>query len=115
MEPADELLSNAGAYETTGRLRVAHQKFVKLTYQIEGQVLAKPGEAYAVYLPEARQGGTLDLSADSGMYVLRWYNPRTGKFVGAANKIASGARVPLGKPPIADGDDWAVLIEREKP
>lgn len=41
--------------------------------------LAKPGELYIVYLPE---GGSVELEGLSGSLPFRWFNPKTGEWVG---------------------------------
>jgi hypothetical protein len=93
MEPRDELLS--GESQDSG----------------EGQVFAKAGEVYAIYLPNATSTGTLDLSGVSGSFQKRWYNPRTGSFEGAAETIGVGEQITLGLPPSSLSEDWVVLIK----
>jgi hypothetical protein len=97
MEPADHLL--AGESEALGG----------------GQVFAKGGEVYAVYLPVASPAGTLDLWGAAGTLEQRWYNPRTGQFEGAAHTVAGGAILDLGVPPTGAGEDWVVLLRRLEP
>jgi hypothetical protein len=75
-------------------------------------VLAKPGEVYAVYLPE---GGTARLKANEGTYSIRWFNPRSGGDLqegSVANAQSSGA-LNLGQPPSDPKKDWAVLVKKE--
>jgi hypothetical protein len=76
-------------------------------------VFAKPGELYAVYLPE---GGTteIDLTAVRGEFDVKWYDPRHGGElqVGSVLEIAGGGRRALGNPPAEPDKDWAVLIRR---
>jgi hypothetical protein len=76
-----------------------------------GQVFAKAGQIYAVYLPNATSSGTLDLSGVSGSFQKRWYNPRTGQFEGATQTISGGAKRSLGTPPSSPSSDWVVLIK----
>src|SRR5215216_141341 len=76
-----------------------------------GQVFAKPGELYAVYLPTATTTGTLDLSGESGVFQKRWYNPRTGVFDAAVSTVMGGGSVALGTPPDSPSEDWVVLLE----
>jgi hypothetical protein len=76
-----------------------------------GQVFAKPGQVYAVYLPEATSTGSLDLSGVSGSFRKSWYNPRTGGFEGATQTISGGGKRSLGAPPgSASQEDWVVLV-----
>jgi Domain of unknown function (DUF5060)/Putative collagen-binding domain of a collagenase len=76
-----------------------------------GQVFAKTGEVYAVYLPNATSTGTLDLSGASGSFQKRWYNPRSGAFEGSAQAVSGGTITSLGAPPSSTSSDWVVLIE----
>jgi hypothetical protein len=84
-----------------------------LTPLAEDYVFAKPGQAYAVYLPD---GGTttLDLAAASGTFEVKWYNPRTGGELrdGTVRTIEGGASRSLGSAPADVTADWAVLIRR---
>lgn len=79
-----------------------------------GEVFAKPGECYALYLPATQSTGTLDLGATAGDFSLAWYNPRSGAFEGAPVPIAGGALIALGPPPGGGGagEDWVVRIAR---
>ena len=77
----------------------------------EAYCLAKPGEIYAVYLPKA---GSVEITLPEGKYTVKWFNPRTGgKLQDGSVKTVSGAgKVSLGKAPVEDGGDWAVVIEK---
>jgi hypothetical protein len=77
-----------------------------------GQVFAEAGRLYAVYLPNATRTGRLELGNARGPLLLRWFNPRTGAFEGAARRVAGGAPLPLGLPPGSNAEDWVVLLER---
>lgn len=99
MEPMDHLLTGAATYQGKNNL-------------VTSQVFAKPGEIYAVYLPDGTRTGTLDLSAAPGKFSGRWYDPRAGEFVGAATRIEGGNMVALGPPPREASEDWALLIVR---
>jgi Ca2+-binding RTX toxin-like protein len=77
-----------------------------------GQVFAKAGQLYAVYLPNATSTGTLDLSSVSGSFQKRWYNPRAGSFEGGAQTISGGGKRSLGTPPSSPSDDWVVLLKK---
>ena len=78
-----------------------------------GSVFAKPGEIYAVYLPQADPSGTLDLSDASGELLLRWFNPRIGEFQGSSRTLEAGSSVELGAPPDEPEEDWVVLIKKD--
>lgn len=94
MQPADHLLSDENpAYGG-------------------GQVFAKVGEVYAIYLPDASKGGRIDLSGTGGQYRMRWFDPRQGSFAGEPRAF-TGTRIwNLGPAPSAGHEDWVVLIQR---
>lgn len=75
--------------------------------------LVNANDTYVVYLPE---GGTtqLDLSAASGAFAVKWYNPRSGGELqlGSVERVSGGARVGLGQPPSDPTEDWVVLLRR---
>ena len=79
-----------------------------------GQVFVKPGEIYAMYLPNATSTGTLDLSGASGSFEKRWYNPRTGSFEGATETVCGGGNSKLGTPPSSPSSDWVVLLLKKE-
>jgi len=99
MRPMDDLITGESQY--SGEVNLC-----------EGQVFAKAGEIYAVYLPVAEKTGTLDLSRASGTFVQRWFNPRTGEFEKSSREIKGGKPVELGSPPGKASEDWVVLIAR---
>ncbi len=73
--------------------------------------LAAPGEVYLVYLPE---GGTaaLDLDGTTGVYDVRWFNPREGGPLRLSDiaRVPGGAPVSLGNPPSDPSSDWLVVV-----
>lgn len=89
MEPNDELTSNRDDY-----------------------CFARPGEAYAIYLPD---GGTTRLEVPSGAYTVRWYNPRSGGTLqdGSVQKITGPGTRSLGEAPRDSDHDWAILVLKE--
>ncbi|HPA06201.1 MAG TPA: DUF5060 domain-containing protein [Candidatus Hydrogenedentes bacterium] len=102
MEPAGELLTGAATFQGE------HNR-------IPGQVFARPGQCYAVYLPVAEPTGALDLTGATGEFIRRWYDPRTGAFTGDQETITGGRPLPLGPPPEKPAEDWVVLITRPAP
>ncbi|WP_088340990.1 DUF5060 domain-containing protein [Robiginitalea sediminis] len=74
--------------------------------------LAKPGNTYAVYLPN---GGTdnLDLSNTTGTFSVKWFNPRTGGSLRTGSKatLQGGGVRGLGTAPESANEDWVVLVE----
>lgn len=77
-----------------------------------GEVFAKPGSVYAVYLPSATGSPVLDLSAAPGPVRLRWFDPRNGTFQGGVQSRQGGGALALGAPPYQPGEDWVVLIDK---
>ena len=81
---------------------------------IGGQVFASEGTCYAVYLPVAVTTGTLSQDSAEGIFVQRWFNPRTGKFDGPEQRVRGGRRIPIGSAPNNACDDWVVLFSRTR-
>jgi hypothetical protein len=77
-----------------------------------GWCLAKPGQVYAVYLP---QGGMAELNLPKGGYTVQWYNPRSGGQLqdGSVTKVAGPGTVSLGNPPADPDKDWTILCRSE--
>ncbi len=75
-------------------------------------VLAKPGQIYAVYLPD---GGTAILKLPEGTYAVRWYNPRAGGDlqIGGVKEVKGAAAVSIGNPPADRAQDWVALLTRK--
>lgn len=94
MQPADQLLSGESSLHGGG------------------EVFAKPGSVYAIYLPKGSPSGSLNLSGHPGTYRKRWFDPRTGAFVGSSQTVAGGQSVPLGAPPYSSGEDWVMLVRK---
>lgn len=94
MEPADQLVG--GEVQAFGG----------------GEVFARTGHVYAVFLPDASAGASLDLSGAPGPFELSWFDPRQGAFVGGTTKLQGGGPVALGKPPASPGEDWVALVRR---
>jgi hypothetical protein len=94
MEPADELVGNAG-------------------HDNSKYCLARPGQLYLVYLPP---GGTadLDLSGVSGEFSVSWFDPRSGGPLkpGSVRTLKGGSTSPLGAPPTSPDEDWLAVVRR---
>jgi hypothetical protein len=84
----------------------------ELTSAEDDYCLAKPGQIYAVYLPN---GGTtnLDLGDRSATFTVQWYNPRTGGELqtGTKTEITGPGQVAIGQQPSESGKDWVALIK----
>ena len=100
MEPADELVGN--------------DKFTNAKY-----CLAKAGEIYLVYLPEAGKV-ELDLSSanivdgENSQYSVRWFDPATGKDIsGEATSVVSGGEKITLNSGLANGQDVLAIVRRQ--
>lgn len=71
--------------------------------------LAKPGEIYVVYLPQAEAAA---ITLPEGKYLIKWFNPRTGGNIqdGTLKTLTGGGKVSLGMPMVNDGKDWVVVV-----
>ena len=107
MRYARELMQNELPFATMQPADNLHSNF-------EGgvQVFAQTGQHYAVYLPDARQSGSLHMQA--GTYRQRWFNPRNGNFEGTEEtKEANNDTVIIGDAPSTPGQDWVVLFDAQ--
>jgi hypothetical protein len=95
MQPADALLTGeAGAYGG-------------------GEVFALGNRDFAVYLPSASSGGTLNLtSAPGALFWVRWFDPRAGDYAGPFTLIDGGGLRWLGSAPSDKSEDWVVVVKR---
>ena len=72
----------------------------------DGYVFAKPGEVYAVYLPD---GDAASLALPAGTFAVQWYSPRDGGALQPGPTVEGGGARALGAPPSA-GADWVALV-----
>ena len=67
-----------------------------------------------IYVAYLKHGGTttLDLSAASGLFEIRWFDPRNGGELesGATEAVTGGGSRSLGRPPRAQDKDWVALV-----
>ncbi len=74
----------------------------------------KTNECYVVYL---KNGGTtnLDLSAATGTFEVRWYDPRNGGGLqlGSVSSVNGNGVRSLGSPPNSTHLDWTILVRRD--
>jgi hypothetical protein len=80
----------------------------------QGWCLAKPGEAYVVYLAD---GGSTKLTLEDGTYTVKWYDPRKGGDLinGSVKSITGPGARSLGNPPSNSDRDWVILVQRDAP
>lgn len=107
MAPMDELIEGAGTITVQGSPTGGRDES-----QLGAQVFARADTVYAVYFPTAAQTGRLNLAGASGDFDVRWYNPRTGEFVGPSTSVSGGRAIALGPPPQDPSLDWAVLLRK---
>ncbi len=76
-----------------------------------GRCLAKTASHYVVQLPNGGTG-SLNLSAVTGNYEVKWYNPRAGGALqnGSVTSVTGGGSRALGNAPSATTNDWIVLV-----
>ncbi|QDU65957.1 DUF5060 domain-containing protein [Engelhardtia mirabilis] len=79
-----------------------------------GEVFALPGEAYAIYLPNADTQGTiqLDLGGYPGTFELAWYDPRSGQFQSGSTMLMGGGWTDLPSAPDPIQEDWVAVVKR---
>jgi hypothetical protein len=79
----------------------------QLSSSAESYVFAKQGQVYLAYLKQGQT--TLDLRRDHTTLELRWFNPRTGEFVGNRSGVADGEAAEL-VPPSSLSEDWIAYL-----
>ncbi len=74
-------------------------------------VFAKPGDVYAIYLPDGGSA-SLDLTGFSGDFQVDWFDPRSGGDLqtGSVRQVSGGSVVNLGTAPDAPNQDWTILV-----
>lgn len=81
--------------------------------------LRKPGEIYAVYIPDSK-GYTIDLTEARGEFDLKWYDPLSGGNLqeGTIKSLLGGELRDLGLPPTGKNrfgvQDWVALIDKKE-
>ncbi len=77
----------------------------------EPMCLAHPGTRYVVYLP---RGGSVTMDLAPAHYRGRWFNPRTGRFLRARDRISTSSAPAAAwtSPPAPDAEDWVLWLER---
>jgi len=79
-------------------------------------------DLYLVYLPNGKPT-KLNLANETGEYVVKWFNPRTGGEMktGSISTVTAGSHVDLGAPPMRDAaakgsseeNDWVVVVKKK--
>ncbi len=78
--------------------------------------LARPGRIYVVFVKNG-DNAKLDMSGATGVFEVRWYDPRRGGplLAGTIRAVRGGSVCSLGSSPKADGKDWAILVRPADP
>ncbi|MBN1480083.1 DUF5060 domain-containing protein [candidate division KSB1 bacterium] len=78
----------------------------------EAYCFAKPGEVYAIYVPN---GGSCDVELTEDTYSVKWYNPRTGGELIDSNvtEVRGPGRKSIGLPPEERQKDWVALLKQQ--
>ncbi|MCA9057202.1 MAG: hypothetical protein KDA85_01830, partial [Planctomycetaceae bacterium] len=76
-----------------------------------GYCLGNPAECYLIYLP-AGGSTVLDLSQDSSVFNVQWFNPRDGGPLqsGSVQQVTGSSNVSVGEPPSYPQSDWLVVL-----
>ena len=82
----------------------------KLT-ENEDYVLALEEEQFIIYLKMGAKKKFV-LPNLAGAYTIRWYNPRTGEFIGKEQAAQAENGLTIGLPPAEEGDDWVVWVKK---
>ncbi|MEK7678020.1 MAG: DUF5060 domain-containing protein [Verrucomicrobiota bacterium] len=85
----------------------------ELTAAANDYCFAKPGDVYAIYLPD---GGTTELKLETGNYTADWFNPRKGGPLqkgGVSSLTGPGVR-SIGVPPSEPEKDWVALVRKQR-
>ena len=83
----------------------------------QGYCFEKPGEIYAIYLPDSNNY-KVDLSDAQGDFSVRWLDPLAGGMLqkGTVLSVKGGGETAIGMPPpkaeLVKNQDWVVLIKK---
>ncbi|MGB3149130.1 MAG: DUF5060 domain-containing protein [Maribacter sp.] len=85
----------------------------------EAYCFEKPGEVYAIYLPDTN-AYSINLKDVKGDFSVEWFDPLEGGELGKGSiaQLAGGKETSLGTPPVKEevkkNQDWVVLIKKVK-
>ncbi len=82
----------------------------ELTSAKDDFCFAKPGQVYAVYLPN---GGTTDIKLLEGAYTVQWFDPRNGGDLQKGSVASMNQSGSVGQAPQDAAKDWVVLIRKQ--
>jgi hypothetical protein len=106
MSPSDALVDG----EATVEVGLGSGK----SFQLGAQVFQETDQIYAIYFPTATNTGRLNLSDATGKFQSRWFNPRTGEFLGNVGSHTAGDWCKPGVPPADPDEDWVLLLNRQQ-
>lgn len=74
-------------------------------------VLAQEATQFVVFQKMGNKQPTI-LTDLSGAYMIQWFNPRTGEFVGKEKRMKTNGNLTIGMPPTEVDMDWVVWIQK---
>lgn len=79
--------------------------------EADDYVLAKGTDQIVLYQKMGTKEAT-KLPQFSGTYAIKWFNPRTGQFIGAEQKLNASGSLDIGLPPSGTNQDWVVWLRK---
>lgn len=70
-------------------------------------VLANGLTQFVIYQKMGEKQETV-LPGPKGTYLIQWYNPRTGQFIGDPRQVEANGELVIGLPPMEEDGDWVV-------
>ncbi|MEM8525072.1 MAG: DUF5060 domain-containing protein [Bacteroidota bacterium] len=74
-------------------------------------IFAKKDQHYLIYQKMGKKEATT-LPEQTGNYSIRWWNPKTGEFVGKEQKTTAKGELKIGLPPQEVEKDWLVWVKK---
>lgn len=75
-------------------------------------ILAKDAEQFIIYQKMGSKELT-QLPVEAGAYAVRWYNPRTGEFVGTAETLRSSQSLSIDPSSTDPEKDWIIWLRKQ--
>ncbi|MEM0993644.1 MAG: putative collagen-binding domain-containing protein, partial [Bacteroidota bacterium] len=72
---------------------------------------AKTGSEYVIFQKMGEKQATV-LPKLSGTFAVRWFHPKTGKFVGKAQRLTTKDQLKVGLPPQDTEQDWVLWVRK---
>ncbi len=83
----------------------------------DGYLMSKGNQSFIVYLKSGEDAKVYTRRREEGTFSVKWFNPRTGGPLqtGSIPTISGSGFLSLGTPPVEDGQDWVVFLNRVTP